>query len=266
MLCDPHLATALDSCLDLRSPFYALYQAFLQISRLHSLLQGPLPNPRTQVLTSIERNVEVSLLTMLYQLIMLEFLEDLDRYLAELHCSSTNSSPSASSLPLNSHELTVMEWIESHWTSGDGTVPLPSIHACYHKACYQCHCLGHTQVNCHFYQCPTCLRWAPGHLMAHCPLCCHSSLLSLSSSCSSSPTCPIPIPPPSTAGGPICTTLHRNTHQVPSNRNICHPHTPYSSGQQTSSINNLNDPNGTLDWDKVAYANNTGSPGHYGEF
>ena len=43
---------------------------------------------------------------------MLEFLEDLDRYLAELHCSSTNSSPSTSSSPLNSHELTVMEWIE----------------------------------------------------------------------------------------------------------------------------------------------------------
>ena len=44
-----------------------------------------------------------------------------------------------------------MEWIESHWTGGDGTVPLPSTHACYHEACYQYCCLGHIQVNCCFY-------------------------------------------------------------------------------------------------------------------
>ena len=37
MLCNPHLATALDSYLDLRSSFHALYQVFLQISRLCSL-------------------------------------------------------------------------------------------------------------------------------------------------------------------------------------------------------------------------------------
>ena len=197
---------------------------------------------------------------------MLKFLEDLDRYLAELHHTSTNSSPSASSSPLDPHELTVMKQIESHWTGGDGTVPLPSIHACYHEACYQCCCLGHIQVNCHFYQCPTCLRWAPGHLMARCPLHCHSPPPSSSSSCSSSPTHPIPIPPPTTASGPVCTTLHHSTHQVPSNRNICHPHTPHPSGQLASPISNLDNPNSTPDWDKVAYANNTGSPKHYGKF
>ena len=146
MLCNPHLATVLDFYLDLRSPFHALHQAFLQISRLCSLPWEPLLNPRIQGLTSVERNVEASLLTTLYQLRMLEFLEDLDRYLAELHCSSTNSSPSTSSSPLNSHELTVMEWIESHWTGGDETVSLPSTHAYYHKACYQCRCLDHIRV------------------------------------------------------------------------------------------------------------------------
>ena len=197
---------------------------------------------------------------MLYQLRMLEFLEDLDRYLAELHHTFTNSSSSASSSPLDPHELTVMEWIKSHWTGQDGTIPLPSTHACYHEACYQCCCLGHIRVNCHFYQCPTCLRWAPGHLMARYPLCHCSSPPSSSSSCSFSPTCLIPIPPPTTTGGPVHTTLHHSTHWVPSNRNICCPCTPHPSGQQAFPISDLDDPNGTLDWDKA------GSPGHYGEF
>ena len=67
MLCDLHLATVLDSYLDLSSLFHALYQAFLQISQLWSLPWGPLPNPRTQVLNSIERNVEATLFITLLQ-------------------------------------------------------------------------------------------------------------------------------------------------------------------------------------------------------
>ena len=105
MLHGPHLATVLDSYLDLGSPFHALYQVFLQISQLWSLSQGPVHNPRTQVLNSVKRNVEASLLTTLYQLRILEFLEDLDRYLMELYHVSINSSASASSSPLNPHEL-----------------------------------------------------------------------------------------------------------------------------------------------------------------
>ena len=122
MLHDPHLATALDSYLDQGSPFHAIYQAFLPISWLQSLPQGPLSNPRTQVLNSVKRNVEASLLITLYQLRILEFLEDLDRYLAELYHASINSSAFAPSSPLDLHELTVIKWIESYWTGRDGTV------------------------------------------------------------------------------------------------------------------------------------------------
>ena len=152
-------------------------------------------------------------------------------YLAELYCTFTNSSPSASASTLDPHELAGMEWIESHWTGGDGTIPLPSTHSHYHEACYQCCCLGHIQVNCCFYQCPPCLRWAPSHLMAYCSLCCCSPPPSLSLSSSSFPTCPVPISPLTVTVGPIHTTLHCSTCQVPSNRNICHPHTSYPSGQ-----------------------------------
>ena len=123
----------------------------------------------------------------MYQLGMLEFLEDIDRYMLELsHRNSPDSSSSfvtalstratsssnisASSSPLVSDKEHVLQQVESWWTGGNAQVPLPSTHPRYHQACHSCHCLGHYQNQCPVYQCHSCLCWAPGHNPNRCPL------------------------------------------------------------------------------------------------
>ena len=49
-------------------------------------------------------------------------------------------------------------------------MPLLPSHLKYHDACFQCHRMGHIQMNCPIYQCPLCLHWAPGHTQMCCPL------------------------------------------------------------------------------------------------
>ena len=98
--------------------------------------------------------------------------------------------------------------------------------------CFHCHCLGHIQINCQFYICPTCLRNVPDHIQNHCPLHhCYNLTCTLSFSSSSSNyfTSSMesirPVPPPLADGlsSPPRRTFHESCH-------ICtttaHIHTP----------------------------------------
>ena len=163
----------------------------------------------------------------MYQLEMLEFLEDIDRYMLELlHRNSpdsslsfvttltiqTMSSPdiSASSSPLASEEERTLQQLESWWTGGNMQVPLPRTHPCYHQACHSCHYLGHYRNQCPVYQCPSCLHWEPGHNPNRCPLRHHpvppspSDSSPTTSHCSSgsSHRSPLPAPPPRRSHSP----------------------------------------------------------------
>ena len=184
-------ALSIDSFLDIGSPLYALRRAYLKNSHLRLMSTNITPSPQQTVLSRLIRKVyleiEGSLVMAMYQLGMLEFLEDIDRYMLELsHWNSPDSSSSfvtplstrttsstnisASSSPLVSDEEHVLQRVESWWTGGNSQVPLPSTHPRYHQACHSCHRLGHYRNQCPVYQCPSYTRWAPGHNPNHCPL------------------------------------------------------------------------------------------------
>jgi hypothetical protein len=196
---DKAFALPFDAFLDVGSRLYALRQAFLQNSCLLPLLSGmpPLSFSRRGT-TEIIHDVKGSLIITMYQLGMLEFLQDIDRYireLAEAHSPPSSEyestvsicSISASSSPLNSDEEKVFLQIESMWTGGHGMVPLPTYHPHYNDSCHHCHHLGHFRPTCPFYQCPHCMEWKPGHPQSNCPKRCRTTLApSPSTSASSS--------------------------------------------------------------------------------
>ena len=221
----PAFALSIDSFLDIGSPLYALRHAYLKNSHLRRMSTNLSPSPQQMVLSRLIREVyleiEGSLVMAMYQLSMLEFLEDIDRYMLELsHRNSSGSSPSfvtalstqtssssnisTSSSPLASEEERVLQRLESWWTGGNAQVPLPTTHPRYHQACHSCHHLGHYRNQCPVYQCPSCLRWAPGHNpnrcpLRRCPLPQSPSDSSPSTSCRSSGSSrrsPVPTPPP----------------------------------------------------------------------
>ena len=118
------------------------------------------PSPQQTFLLRLVREVylevEGSLVMAMYQLGMLEFLEDIDRYMLELsrrNSPDTSSSfvtalstqttsslsVSASSSPIASEEERVLQRLESWWTGDNAQVPLPSNHSHYHQACHSCH-------------------------------------------------------------------------------------------------------------------------------
>ena len=49
--------------------------------------------------------------------------------------------------------------------------PLSQDHPRYHKACFECRVLGHIRIHCQWYQCPFCMKGAPGHKQSRCPEC-----------------------------------------------------------------------------------------------
>ena len=81
-------ALSIDSFLDIGSPLYALRCAYLKNSHLHLMSTNLSPSPQQTLLSRLVREVylevEGSLVMAMYQLGMLEFLEDIDRYMLEL--------------------------------------------------------------------------------------------------------------------------------------------------------------------------------------
>ena len=208
----------------------------------------------------------------MYQLGMLEFLEDIDRYMLELSrrnspdssssfvtALSTRTTPSsnisASSSPLVSDEERVLKRVESWWTGGNTQVPLPPTHPRYHQACHSCHRLGHYRNQCPVYQCHSCLRWAPGHNPNHCPLRrrplphspTDSSPTTSRQSSGSSRCSPVPTPPPRHSHSPYPWPY------CPCNRN-CSPISDHDDIDVYEDI--LGD--GVID--SVGWSNITGSP------
>ena len=80
----PAFALSINSFLDIGSPLYALRRAYLKNSHLHLMSTNLFPSPQQTLLSHLLREVylevEGSLVMAMYQLGMLEFLEDIDRY------------------------------------------------------------------------------------------------------------------------------------------------------------------------------------------
>ena len=91
-------ALSIDSFLDIGSPLYALRRAYLKNSHLHLMSTNLSPSSQQPLLSRLVRDVylevEGSLVMAMYQLGMLEFLEDINRYMLEL---SHRNSPDTSS-------------------------------------------------------------------------------------------------------------------------------------------------------------------------
>ena len=271
----PAFALSINSFLDIGSPLYALRCAYLKNSHLRLMSTNLSPSPQQTVLSCLIREVyleiEGSLVMAMYQLGMLEFLEDIDRYMLELsHRNSPGSSPSfvtalstqtsssdisASSSPLVSEEEQVLQRLESWWTGGNSQVPLPTTHPRYHQACHACHRLGHYRNQCPVYQCPSCLCWVPGHNPNHCPLRhrplphspSDSSPTTSHRSSRSSRRSPVPTPPPCRSHSPYPRPYR------PCNRN-CSP----ISDQDNIDV--YEDISGDGVIDSIGWSNITGSP------
>ena len=126
----PAFALSIDSFLDIGSPLYALRRAYLKNSHLHLMSTNVSPSPQQTVLSRLIQEVyleiEGSLVMGMYQLGMLEFLEDIDKYMLELSrwnspdssssfitalstCASSSSNISASSSPLASDKERILQ-------------------------------------------------------------------------------------------------------------------------------------------------------------
>ena len=174
------LATILDGHMDMRSPLYTLYKAFLQCHHLATLVSTNTANAHhalcKQILHSIHKKLKGDLFLAMYQLGMPAFADDMKQYCRDLSDTSPTfvpNTPTASSFPLSDEELQAVEWSKAHWTGNFGQTPLSPDHPHYDKACFHCHHLEHIRINCQFYTCPTCLRNALDHVQNCCPLHCH---------------------------------------------------------------------------------------------
>ena len=272
----PTFALSIDSFLDIGSPLYTLQRAYLKNSHLHLMSTNLSPSPQQTLLSHLVQEVylevEGSLVMAMYQLGMLEFLEDIDRYMLELSRRNSPGSSSsfvtalsfqttsfsnisASSSPLASEEERVLQRLKSWWTGGDAQVPLPSTHPHYHQACHSCHHLGHYRNQCPVYQCPSCLCWGPGHNPNRCPLChrpippspSNSSLTTSWRSSGSLCRSPNPAPPPQHSHSPYPRPYH------PQNRNC-------SSISDQDDADIYEDISGDGVIDSVRWSNITGSP------
>ena len=192
-LLDSRLATTLDRHMDMESPLYALYKAFLQCHRLVTLVSTNTANAHhalcKQILCSIHEELEGDLFLAMYQLGMPAFTNDVEQYCKELSDASSTLAPNTSTASsfLSDEELHAIEHSEAHWTGNFGRTLLSPDHPCFDEAYFHCHCLGHIRINCQFYTCPTCLCNAPNHIQNRCPLHhCYNPTHTLSSLSSSS--------------------------------------------------------------------------------
>ena len=170
---DSRMAIPISAHLDLGSPLYALYRTYLSISNVSNVIPemiGRVPSPITTQLRALQRTALADLGIAMYQLGMLEFLDDLDRFLRENTTAtgtpvplignfphSPTFGPSASSSIIDEDECRTLDLAEIQCDRALGRLPLPPSHPDYSRACYQCHRLTHLRKDCAVYQCPTCL-------------------------------------------------------------------------------------------------------------
>ena len=229
------MAIPISAHLNMGSPLYALYRTYLSISNISNVVPkmiGHVPSPITTQLRALQRTALADLGIAMYQLGMLEFLDDLDHFLRE-NATATGTpvplirnfphsptfGPSASSSIIDEDECRTLDLAEIQCDRALERLPLPPSHPDYSRACYQCHRLTHLRKDCAVYQCPTCLRWAPGHSQERCPLRQISQpprTSSSSSSGSSQSRRPVPVPPPrGSRGRGRCTTARMIPYHPP---------------------------------------------------
>ena len=126
-LLDSHLASTLDRHMDMGSPLYALYKAFLQCHRLATLVSTNTADAHhalcKQILRSIHKELEGDLFLAIYQLGMPAFADDVERYCRELSDTLPTfapNTPTASSSPLTNEELHAVKRSEAHWMGNFG--------------------------------------------------------------------------------------------------------------------------------------------------
>ena len=272
---NPRLAIPIGAHLDLASPLYALYKAYLQVSRLnqvaHDLQTTGTPPSLVANVRDIRHTALGDICVALHQLGMQHFLVDLERFVKENHAAlrapppvfgNSSTTPSASSTALTPNEITVLNRTERDFVVSQGTSPLPPSHPKYSDACFQCHHLGHIRTECPVYQCPLCLHWSPGHAQKRCPLRrptkpkSSSSSSAATSSHPSSPEKPRPVPGPTTRGRPRHQTARITPYSNPARgRRHLTPY-PRQSGSGNSAIPDPSDEEYFVE----AENNITGSP------
>ena len=113
--------------MDIGSPLYALYKAFLQCHCLATLVSTNTTDAHhalcKQILHSIHKELEGDLFLAMCQLGMPAFANDIKHYCRELSDTSPTlapNTPTASSSPLTDEELQAVEHSEAHWTGNFG--------------------------------------------------------------------------------------------------------------------------------------------------
>ena len=107
--------------MDMGSPLYALYKAFLQCHHLATLVSTNTADAHhtlcKQILCSIHEELEGDLFLAMYQLGMPAFMDDVKWYCRDLSDASPtfiSNTPTASSSPLSDEELQAVEWSKAH--------------------------------------------------------------------------------------------------------------------------------------------------------
>ena len=152
---NPHLVIPIGAHLDLASPLYALYKAYLQVSRLnqvaHNLQTTSTPPLVIATIRDIRHDALDDICVALHQLGMQEFLIDLNCFVRENHATlrmpppdfGIFSTPSVSSNSVTPSKAVFFNQAETEHDRLQGVIPLLPSHSQYSDACFQCHCLGH---------------------------------------------------------------------------------------------------------------------------
>ena len=117
---DSCLAFTLGTHMDVGSPLYSLYKAFLQVAHLDTLhiLHTSIAQIDlwATVIRNVKENLEGEILLALQQLGMTNFLTDIEHYLWEItpNVVHKSSTPSALSSPLGSKEQRLIETMEQN--------------------------------------------------------------------------------------------------------------------------------------------------------
>ena len=126
-LLNSHFATTLDKHMDMGSPLYALYKAFLQCHHLTTLVSTNTTDAHhalcKQILHSTHEKLEGDLFLAMYQLGMPVFADDVKCYCKELSDASPTLTPNTSTAslsPLTDEAIQAIERSEAHWTSNFG--------------------------------------------------------------------------------------------------------------------------------------------------
>jgi len=199
LLTDSRLHLAFDAALETHSPIDDLRNAYLSLQQLHQFiryLRTPTQDtPRLNVALALSlashaaTKLDNCLTAALNQLGTLDILLDIDRQLRldsmpsrDVTAPSTITTQIILPVPSPSVPSSYQEQVaylraqeaqeradrrEAFLNQTDPVLP-PS-HPQYSDACFTCRREGHQKKDCRLYQCPKCLRFAPGHRYRACP-------------------------------------------------------------------------------------------------